>query len=421
VRNPVSSDPPSPRVAVVGAGFAGLSAAFRLHGWGIPSVVLEARDRVGGRVLTTHLDNGEPAELGAEWIEEHDRAVLGLAEELGLELAATGVDYRRRQAVGALAASDEDQERALEVARAALDGRRGNGANQSLGAFVRSLPLDESQRATLVARLQGTCARDLDQVSLHVAERGTFVGGSGRYLRVAAGNQFIAVETAKRLPDVRLRHVVRRIRAQVDGVHVEGTTRGGGFSLQAPAVVVAVPAPLAAGIRFEPALPLQVGRAIAELPIGDASKLAVATDRVPPLRALQDIATPFWCWTALGGDRPRRVVTAFAGSPEAQSNLATTSGDVGVWPRRLAEINADLLLEGEPVLATWGDDPFARGCYSCFDDTSWDRMPLLSAPVGRVAFAGEHTAGLSSGTMNGAVESGNRTASWARDLLAAPS
>jgi monoamine oxidase len=102
-------------------------------------------------------------------------------------------------------------------------------------------------------------------------------------------------------------------------------------------------------------------------------------------------------------------------------NLGTISGDAGVWLRRLREINPDLLLEGEPVLATWADDPFARGCYSCFDDASWDRKPLLAAPVGRVAFAGEHTAGLSSGTMNGAVESGNRTASWVRDhLLAAP-
>jgi monoamine oxidase len=420
VRNPVSSDPPSPRVAVVGAGFAGLSAAFRLHGWRIPSVVLEARDRVGGRVLTSRLDNGEPAELGAEWIEEHQRAVQGLAGELGLELADTGVDYRRRRAVGALAASDEDQERALEVARATLDRRRGNGADESLGAFVRSLPLDESQRATLVARLQGTCARDLDQVSLRVAARGTFDGGSGRYLRAATGNQSIAVEMAKRLPDVRFRHVVRRIRAREDRVHVEGTAPEGGFSLQAPAVIVAVPAPLAASIRFEPALPPEVGAAIAELPMGDASKLAVATAGVPPLRALQEVATPFWCWTALGGDRPRRVVTAFAGSPEAQINLGTASGDACVWLRRLAEINPDLLLEGEPVLATWGDDPFARGCYSCFDDASWDRAPLLAAPVGRVAFAGEHTAGLSSGTMNGAVESGNRTASWVRDLLASP-
>ena len=94
VRNPVSSDPPSPRVAVVGAGFAGLSAAFRLQGWGIPSVVLEARDRVGGRVLTARLDNGEPAELGAEWIEEHERAVQSLmASEQPTEetaLRATG-------------------------------------------------------------------------------------------------------------------------------------------------------------------------------------------------------------------------------------------------------------------------------------------------------------------------------------------
>src|SRR5207249_1189370 len=194
--------------------------------------------------------------------------------------------------------------------------------------------------------LQGTCARDLDHVSLHVAERGTFDGGRGKYLRVAAGNQSIAVETAKRLPDLRLRHVVRRIRARVDGVHVEGTTPEGGFSLQAPAVVVAVPAPLAASIRFEPALPSPVGRAIAELPMGDASKLAVATARVPPLRALQDVATPFWCWTALGGDRPRTAVTALAGSPAAQTNLATASGDAGDWLRRPPENNPHLLLEG---------------------------------------------------------------------------
>jgi monoamine oxidase len=420
VRNPVSSDPPSPGVVVVGAGFAGLSAAFRLHGWGIPSVVLEARDRVGGRVWTTRLDNGEPAELGAEWIEEHERAVQGLAGELGLELAGTGVDYRRRRAVGALAASGEDQERALQVARAALAGRPMDAAYPSLGAFVRSLPLDEPQRATLVARLQGTCARDLDEVSLRVAERGTFDGGSGRYFRVAAGNQSIAVEMAKRLPDVRLRHVVQRIRSREDIVHVEGTTPQGGFSLRATAVVVAVPAPLAASLRFVPALPAEVGRALDELPMGDASKLAVATTGVPPLRALQEVAAPFWCWTALGADRPRRVITAFAGSPEAQINLAITSGHAGVWLRRLAEINPDLPLVGEPVLATWGDDPFARGCYSCFDDASWDRKQLLAAPVGRVAFAGEHTAGLSSGTMNGAVESGHRTASWVRDLLAAP-
>ena len=114
--------------------------------------------------------------------------------------------------------------------------------DHSLGAFLRSLPLDEPQRATLVARLQGTCARDLDQVSLRVAERGTFDGGNGRYLRVAAGNQSIAVEMARRLSDVRLRHVVHRIRSLEDLVRVEGTTPEGGFSLRATAVVVAVPA-----------------------------------------------------------------------------------------------------------------------------------------------------------------------------------
>jgi monoamine oxidase len=418
VRNPFST-PHTPGVAVVGGGFAGLSAAFRLLGWGIPSVVLEARDRVGGRVLTTRLAGGEPAELGAEWIEEHERAVHDLAGRLGLELVLTGVDYRRRQAVGPLAASMDEQEEALRIASTAHDVRSGPGG-ESLGAFIQSLPLSEPQRATLVARLQGTYARDLDEVPLRVAQRGTFEGGTGRYVRVASGNQSIAVELAQRLPDVRLRHVVESIRVGEDAVHVEGTAPQGAFSLSARAAVVAVPAPLVATLRFDPALPPEVRRAFAELPMGVASKLAVATAGEPPLRALQDVSVPFWCWTALGGGRTRRVVTAFAGSPQAQVTLATASGDPGPWLERLRALNPDVTLEGEPVLAAWADDPFARGCYSCFDDASWDRRPLLEAPVGRVAFAGEHTAGLSSGTMNGAVESGNRAASWARDLLAAP-
>jgi hypothetical protein len=166
---------------VAGAGFAGLTAAFRLLRWGSPTVVLEARDRVGGRVHTVRLANDELAELGAEWIEEDAKALFELAAELALELVPTGVDYRRRRGVGPLGASVEDQERALEIARRALDARRGDVAGESLGAFLRALPVSESQRATLTARLQGTCASDLDGVPLRVAERGTFDGGSGRY------------------------------------------------------------------------------------------------------------------------------------------------------------------------------------------------------------------------------------------------
>ena len=154
------------------------------------------------------------------------------------------------------------------------------------------------QRATLIARLQGTCAFDLDRVPLRVAERGTFEDRGGRYLRVDAGNQAVADAMAAALPDVRLRHVVERIRVDERGVHVEGVGPGGPFSVAGPAAVVALPAPVAASLRFEPALDPEVRRALGELPMGVASKLAVATAGPPPLRALQEVTVPFWCWTA---------------------------------------------------------------------------------------------------------------------------
>jgi len=419
VRNPVSSPTPALRVAVLGAGFAGLTAAFALAESGVRVTVLEARDRVGGRVWSTRLQNGEVAELGAEWIEHDERSVQELARSLGLQLAPAGVDYRRREARGRLAASLELQEETLAAGRRAIDALdAGALAGGTLGPFIRGLPVDDAARATLVARLQGTCARDLDDIALRVAARGTFSGGSGRYVRVASGNQDVATRIAERLPDVRLRHVGREVRRNGGTVTIEGESTTGPFRLDADAAVVAVPAPLLAELRFAPELPDDVRRAVRELPMGVAAKLAVGTDGPPAPRALQDVDVPFWCWAALGGDgTPRRALTAFAGSPEAQERLCTETDDPSVWLDRVAAMCPDASLDGDPLMVHWGSDPFARGCYSAFDNPSWDRMALFARPSGRVAFAGEHTAGLAAGTMDGAVASGRRAAAEIVDLL----
>jgi monoamine oxidase len=419
MRNPSAAATPIAPVVVAGTGFAGLTAAFRLFTAGVRTVVLEARDRVGGRVHTARLANGEPAELGAEWIEDDAAALRALAAELGLALVETGVDYRRRQGVGPLGASVEEQEEALAVARRTLSERGGEVGGESLGGFLRSLPLGEAQRATLIARLQGTCASDLDRVPLRAAARGTFEMRGARYFRVDAGNQAVADALRTGLPDVRLGHVVERIRTDDRAVHVEGEGPSGPFSVAGRAAVVALPAPLVASLRFEPELDADVRRALDELPMGVASKLAVATAEPPPLRAFQEVTVPFWCWTAKDGRGPRRAITSFAGSQQAQTNLEVASGDPGPWLARVAALFPGVRLEGGPMLATWEDDPFARGCYASFDEAAWERRPLFEQPAhGRIAFAGEHTAGLSSGTMDGAVQSGNRAAAWVRELLA---
>ena len=87
-------------VVVVGAGFAGLAAALDLHDAGLSVTVLEARERVGGRVFSVELENGEIAELGAEWIMPGDDVLGAMIDRLGLTASEAGIDYLRREPRG---------------------------------------------------------------------------------------------------------------------------------------------------------------------------------------------------------------------------------------------------------------------------------------------------------------------------------
>lgn len=361
------------------------------------------------------LSNGAVAELGAEWIEREDDALRALASELGRELLPAGVDYRRREAFGSLAATLAEQERALDAARRARAAvPEARAATSTLGEFLATLPVDERARATLRARLQGTCAADLDAIALRHAGEHAFRAGSGRYWRTAGGNQSIAQAAAERLPDVRLGHRVRGVRWDDGSVQVAGVLEdGAGFRVEGRAAVVAVPASLVAEIAFSPGLPEAQARALRELPMGVASKLAVPLADEPTARARMDVDVPYWCWAALGeGGRARRAVTAFAGSPQAQRALGTDvpGADPDAWLGRVLALNPDVRPAGPPALAAWAVDPLARGCYAAFDNRSEDRRDLLRRPHGPLAFAGEHTAIESSGTMNAAVQSGARAA-----------
>lgn len=406
-----------PGVVVVGAGLAGLSAALSLHDAGVPVTLLETRDRVGGRVWSVSLDNGAVAELGAEWIMIGDDLLRDLARRFDVPLAETGVDYTLREARGPDAASIAEQEAHLS---AADEVRAGIGdaeaVSMTLGAFLDTVPGNQAQRTTLRMRLQGTCAADPGRVTLRItdAER-AFSPGAGVYHRLGPGNQALAIAIAAALPDVRLGERVDALAHDAGGVTVRTATG----EIRAAAAVVAVPVTMAARLRFEPALPQEVFTALQELPMGVGSKLAVATVDRPSHRAIQSTELPMWCWAANGADgRPRSCLASFAGSPSAQEILRTAEGDPEPWVARLRALNPDLTFVGEPRLQAWATDPLTWGAYSAWDDRSWDRMDLFSQVVGRVAFAGEHTAGPAHyGTMEGALRSGVRAAGQVRQML----
>ena len=81
-------------------------------------------------------------------------------------------------------------------------------------------------------------------------------------------------------------------------------------------------------------------------------------------------------------------------------------------------MHGDLAAAGDPVMKRWGDDPLTLGAYAAWDNRSWDRMEEFQRTVGRIAFAGEHTAGPEHhGTMEGALRSGVRAASQVLQLI----
>ena len=152
--------------------------------------------------------------------------------------------------------------------------------------------------------------------------------------------------------------------------------------------------------------------------MGVASKLALPIGGEPERCAIQCADLPFWFWVADGDEgRPRRVVTSFAGSELPQGTLATASGDASTWVRRIVELAPELRPAGDAIMKVWAQDPLSLGAYSAWDGRSLARRHLFEGMHGAVAFAGEHTAGDHSGTMEGALRRGRRAATQVLDLL----
>ena len=310
-------------VVVVGAGFAGLGAALELHDAGARVRVVEARDRVGGRVHSVELDNGEVAELGGEWIFAEDEALQAMIDRLGLVASEAGIDYLRREPRGEAAVSMDELDAFLEAAdahlasvgsRRALDGR-----GPEPGPWRRSSPRGRAgaaargrSRASCPCRVAAGLARR------EAGRRSPPSTGGWR-----EGNRSIADAAARLLADVRLGMRAIAIRERAGGVEVDA-----GDTIDANAAVVAVPVRLVTELALDPPLAADQREAFEGLPMGVASKVAVPLDGDPERCAIQCADLPFWFWVADGADgRRRRVVTSFAGSELPQGPLETATGD----------------------------------------------------------------------------------------------
>jgi monoamine oxidase len=426
------------KVIVAGAGLAGLSAARELEARGAVVTVVEARDRVGGRVWTLRdqFARRQHAEAGADLIEGEQHRVRTLAQDLGLSLVRIlrggwgfyGPDARGRRRLKGGPSAWEILPRLLSPE--AHDFKLAEGrwdsaiarrlAGQSVARWLEDLRVAPRVRASVRA-FRGFFLADPEELSLlplveQFAESGT--PGQDRFFRIREGNDRLATTMARRLRGrLLLRTIVRRVRQHQDRVTVTVVDgKGRASEVDGAFCICALPASTARDVQFDPPLPQSQHDAISRLRYGCATRLLLQFDRRfwkgrgRPVAFGTDLPTGA-IWDGNEQQPGPGILSFLAGgraSKELQ-DLLRREGERGVIEQITWLGRPSTLLASQTVV--WDHDPWSHGGYAYFDpsfDPLW--RDWLARPAGRIAFAGEHTSIKWQGYMNGAVESGMRAA-----------
>jgi monoamine oxidase len=451
-------------VIVVGAGLAGLAAAEEVVRTGKSVIVLEARDRVGGRTLNVGLGGGEVVEIGGQWIGPTQDRLAAVAADHGVATYETynsgdNVYFRdgslsRYASTGPLGPIPPDATGAPEAFLAI----------QQLNDMATRVPRDAPWTAPQAAEwdsqtfetwklanaqtaggrflldlgIEAVWACEPRDVSLlHVlmyiacagneTTPGTFdrlinTGGGAQERRFVGGSQLISVRMAERLgrrvvvgaPVRRIVQSARSVRVETDKLSVTGKR-----------VIVTAPPAVSALIDYQPALPANRAQLLQRFPMGSVYKCMAVYD------------TPFWRADGLTGQ-----ATSDTGPCKITFDNTPPDGSPGVllgfiegqearrWAGRPAEERRKAVLDGfanyfgdrcrSPKAymdKSWAEEVWTRGCYVGYTPPGvlLDYGTAIRAPVGRIGWAGAETATIWNGYMDGAVRSGERAA---REALA---
>ncbi len=396
-------------VAIVGAGAAGIAAGRRLVAAGRRIVLLEARQRVGGRAVVDQ-SLGVPADMGAAWLHfANANAWTGLAERFGFTVIRREPGWGPSAHVGSQAPSGPEQaaviagyERYQRLIEAAAEAGRDVAVSDVL-------PQDDF-RARFDAVMTWAVGVESSQASTVDFCR---YADSEHDWAVREGLGAVVAAAARDLP-IRLGAQVSAIDWGGDTVRIETTS---GRVEAASAIVTVPPTVLARGaIGFTPALPPEMQQACENLPLGVANKVffRIREGRFASggtRHFIGSAQTSRTCsWTANVADQP--LLMAFLGGE--LSRELEERGELADFAREELRhvFGAEVLNELGPALSTaWGGDPWSRGSYSAARPGHAGSREVLGTRVSaRLRFAGEACSVRHYGTLHGAWASGTQAA-----------
>jgi monoamine oxidase len=395
-------------VAIIGAGAAGIGAARRLAEHGIDALVLEARERVGGRATTVLTATGHPVDLGCEWLHSADRNPLTrIAREHGFTIDERLPDWGARLARSGI---DPAEQAGWAGAREAFHARLAAAASATEDSPA-AVQLEPGGRWNPLLQAISTWANGVELERLSVKDYAHYLdSGVNWRLREGYGTLFLRLADGLQ---IHLETPARHIDLRGPRIALE-TPRG---ALTARAVLVTVPPTLLAGegaIRFTPPLPAAKLDAAQGLPLGLADKLFLAIDGPLPDLPPDSHVLGSTVRIATGGYelRPhgRPMIAAYFGGEAARGLESGGAEAMAAFARE--ELGA---LFGAAFAArlrwlassAWAADPWARGSYSfALPGHAEDRAALAASIDGRLFFAGEACSPAYFSTAHGAFTSG---------------
>lgn len=434
---------------IVGAGYAGLTATRELLKAGKKVILLEARDRVGGRVHTQYFDDGIYVDLGAAWVGSTQDKLYALTKEFGVETFPTydkgksTLLYNNKLKhykglipplpIGSLLSLDMAIKRINKLSKT-VDLK--SPWNTPDAAYYDSMTLAtwmnkqmpfKAAKVMFKLAAEAIWAADPNEISMLHAMFYTKscrdfdtlmnVKNGAQEERMVGGASLPALRLAETFKEhIRLNSVVIAITQQNNQVIVKGD----GFELVASKVIVALPPTLAGRIQYSPIMPANRDQLTQRVPMGTVWKTYAIYD------------TPFWREAGLNGlsaTNEGYVTVTFDNSPKDASkgimmgfvlgNQAKAFNQLSSEERKASALDTFAKFYGEkarnPIRYldhSWAEEEFTRGCYTGLMPTgAWTSLGrALREPVGNIHWAGTETSDIWNGYIEGAICSGERVA-----------